>query len=115
MQQLSGFIVDDMQRRKMSLREYAEFLGVTHPTVSRYVNGEHKEIQWGFLVALSRATKIDIGYFARLAAPEVAFENVPDTHIIAERINQLPTPYRKTIIDMVEALLTQQQRPKDRK
>lgn len=109
------FVIEDMARRKMSLREYADFLGVTHPTVGRYVNNKDKEVQWAFLVALSRATHTDIGYLARLAAPEVAFESVPDTQIIADRINQLPAPYRKTIIDMVEALLTQQKRPKDGK
>lgn len=112
---IQKFIIEDMTRRKMSLREYADFLGVTHPTVSRYAHDEHKEVQWDFLLKLSRATRTDIGYLARLAAPDVAFENVPDTNLIAERINQLPLTYRKTIIDMVEALLAQQQRPKDRK
>lgn len=112
MQTIREFVIEDMERRMMSYREYAEFLGVTHPTVARYINEEKKSMQWDFLVKLSGATKTDIGFLARLAAPEVAFEDVPDATIITQRINQLPSIYRKTIIEMVNALLAQQQRPK---
>lgn len=99
----------------MTLREYARFIGSTHPTVARYIAGRNKHPQWEFLVNLSRATQTDIGTIARYAAPEVAFERVPDTDIIAQRINQLPPSYRQTILDMVEAYLAQQQGAKNRK
>jgi hypothetical protein len=111
---LSEFIVQDMKDRGMeSLREYAEFLGITHPTLSKYVNDPSKSIQWEFLVKLSSKTKTDIGVLARYAAPEVAFETLPDTNIIAERINRLPGEFRKTILDMVDAYLAQQKRTKN--
>lgn len=111
---LSEFILQDMADRGMeSLREYAEFIGITHPTLSKYVSNPHKTIQWEFLVKLSRATKTDIGILARYAAPDVAFETLPDTNIIAERINRLPTEFRKTILDMVDAYLAQQKRTKN--
>jgi hypothetical protein len=111
---LADFIKQDMEDRGMeSLREYAEFIGSTHPTVSKYVNDPHKSVQWEFLVQLSSATKTDIGKLARYAAPEVAFEAIPATSIIAERINQLPPDFRKTILDMVDAYLAQQKRTKN--
>ena len=112
---LAEFMKKDMLRRGMSLREYAHFIGSTHPTVARYLNEPHRVPQWEFLVGLSSATHTDIGTLARIAAPEVAFEPVPDTRIIAERINQLPPEFRKTIIDLVESYLAQQKRPKHRK
>lgn len=111
---LREFILQDMRDRGMeSLREYAEFIGSTHPTVSKYVNDPHKSVQWEFLLQLSNATKTDIGTLARYAAPEAAFETLPDTNIIAERINQLPGVFRKTILDMVDAYLAQQKRTKN--
>src|SRR5690349_15404006 len=97
---IAEFILQDMKDRGIeSLREYAEFVGSTHPTVSKYVNDPHKAVQWEFLVQLSSATKTDIGTLARYAAPEVAFDPVPSSRIIAERINQLPPDFRKTIMD----------------
>lgn len=110
-QTLREFILQDMKDRGMeSLREYAEFIGITHPTLSKYVNDPHKHVQWAFLVQLSSKTKTDIGILARYAAPEVAFERMPDTSIIAERINRLPGEFRRTILDMVDAYLAQQKR-----
>ena len=111
---IAEFMKLDMERRSMSLREYAHFIGSTHPTVSKYLNEPDKHVQWDFLLQLSRATHTDIGTLARMAAPEVAFEDVPDTRIIAERINQLPPDFRKTILDMVEAYLAQQKSAKNR-
>lgn len=110
---LAEFMQQDMDRRSMSLREYADFIHSTHPTVAKYLNGTIKRVQWDFVVRLSRATHTDIGTLARLIAPDVAFEQVPDTDIIAQRINQLPPTYRKTILDMVEAYLAQQKRTKN--
>lgn len=112
---IAEFIKQDMERRDMSLREYARFIGSSHPTVSRYLSEPGHHVQWEFLVGLGRATHTDIGTLARYAAPDVAFGDVPDTRIIAERINQLPPDFRKTIMDMIEAYLAQQQRAKDRK
>lgn len=111
---LSEFILQDMKDRGIeSLRDYAVFIGSTHPTVSKYVSDPQKSVQWDFLVQLSRATKTDIGILARYAAPEVAFETMPDTNIIAERINRLPGEFRRTILDMVDAYLAQQKRSKN--
>lgn len=97
----------------MSVREYARFIGSTHPTVSKYLKGSD-QITWGFLVGLSNATHVDIGTIARYAAPESTFETVPDTRAIMDRINRLPPSYKKTIIDMIDGLLYQQQRSEHR-
>jgi transcriptional regulator with XRE-family HTH domain len=97
------------------MREYAEFIGVTHPTISHYINDPEHSIRWDFLVKLSAATHVDIGTLARIAAPDVASEAIPDARVITDRINQLPPTYRKTIIEMVDALLYQQKRPKNQK
>ncbi len=112
MKSIAEFIREDMSRRGLSLREYAAFLGSTHPTVAKYLRGDNQP-QWDFLVSLSRATHTDIGTLARIAAPEAAFEDVPDTRIIMDRINQLPPTYRKTIVEMIDGLLYQQERSKD--
>ena len=109
---IGDFIKEDMNRRAMTIREYAQFINSTHPTVAKYMNGTIKHVQWEFVVNLSRATKTDIGTLARLIAPDAAFEPIPDSRIIAERINQLPTSLRKSIIEMIDALLAQQQRDK---
>jgi predicted transcriptional regulator len=103
-----------MRQRKMSVREYAEFISSTHPTVSKYIGKKQKVIQWDFLMKLSRSTHTDIGYLAQLAAPELVYEGIPSTNVIAERINQLPLSHRRAIIDMVNAYLYQQENAKDR-
>ena len=114
MQTIQKFIIEDMRKRKMSMREYADFIGVTHPTISKYVRDPEHGIRWEVLLKLSAATHVDIGTLARIAAPDVAYESIPDTKLITDRINQLPPAYRKTIIEMVDALLYQQKRPKHR-
>lgn len=112
MSTISEFIKQDMERRGMSLREYADLIGSTHPTVSKYINEPQHNVQWDFLVRLSRATSTDIGTLARIAAPEAAVEIVPDSMSIAERINRLPVDMRINILDMVNAYLAQNERAK---
>lgn len=115
MDTIAGFIRKDMTERGMSLREYADFLGSTHPTVSKYLNDPEHHVQWDFLVRLSRATHTDIGTLSRIAAPDVAVEIVPDVMNTAERLNQLPAHMRQDIFALVDAYLTQNERAKNRK
>lgn len=110
---IGEFIKQDMESRGIkSYREYADFIGSKHPTVSKYANNRFKRMQWDFLVKLSNATQTDIGTLARYVAPEVTFEILPTTQLIAERIGQLPIGDQEHILKSIDALLAQQQRGK---
>lgn len=115
MENLAAFIQRDMERRGMSLREYAKFIGSSHPTVARYLNEPDRVPQWEFLVTLSRATHTDIGTLARLAAPDLTIvtSDVPSPELVLQRLTQLPIEFRRTILDMIEAYLAQKNRAKN--
>lgn len=112
---IAEFIRQDMERRGMSLREYADFLGSTHPTVSKYISESGHHVQWDFLVRLSRATNTDIGILARLAAPELAatYEDFPTPEMVLQRLKQIPVEMRRTFLEMIDAYLAQKNRLKN--
>lgn len=115
MQTLGQWIKEDMRSRNMGDREYAIFWGITHPTVKKYAEDRYKKPQLDMLVLLSRATHTDIGFLVRLALPDVAYDDVPDTANIEIRIKALETSDRDSIIKQVDALLLQQEHTKHSK
>lgn len=103
MNKLGGFIQEEMDKRDMSLRQFAEFIGVTHPTVKSYLSGDRTP-DWAFLVKVAHACRVDIGTVAALAAPQESRTIDPDVMRLAERINNLPGVYKEAVITMINNL-----------
>lgn len=76
MNQLADFINEEMKRRDMSIRQFADFLGVTHPTVSKIIDPrDPKRPSLEFLIKLADVTQSDIRDLVAMVAPEVAGES----------------------------------------
>lgn len=103
---LGAFIHAEMVHHNMTAREFADFVGVTHSTINKFLNHGISNTYGGkqvgdpsieFLVKLSKATHTDICTLVALVAPDVSNTNAR-AHIIAERISRLP-PEQQDMMD----------------
>jgi transcriptional regulator with XRE-family HTH domain len=112
---LGEFLREEIEQRNMSIRAFAEFMGVTHVTVLKFIEyGESEDAGYPsmeFLIKLARATHRDIRYIITLIAPDdVVLNGGPDPELLylSKRINELPPEYRKVIEVIVSAGLTEE-------
>lgn len=96
---LRDFVLGEVQNRQLSLRQFADVVGVSYSTLSKLINSPESGISFELLTKLASATKTDIGILARLAAPHVAVGNV-DVDSLASRINRLP-PEKRRVVDVI--------------
>lgn len=87
--------------RKMSLREFADFIGVASSTVIRAVD-ERNPTRPGldFMLAFSKHTKIPIDQVITIAYPEFVAEQErlsADAELLAQRIKKLPEEKRRLL------------------
>jgi transcriptional regulator with XRE-family HTH domain len=99
---LGEFILAEMDKRRMSAREFALFVGVTHSTINKFVHFGSKDVGYPsieFLGKLAQATHSDLCAVMALVFPEVteATQLKPSTIILAQRIEQLPDAVREII------------------
>lgn len=93
---LSEFVWQEIVNRRISQREFADLLGVSHTTIGRIVRGEVTDPTLGFLVKLANVTHTDICALIAIIHPE-AFQSGAESRILADRINRLPADQRKLI------------------
>jgi transcriptional regulator with XRE-family HTH domain len=103
---LGAFIDQEIRQRQMSVREFAEFVGVTHPTIIKF--REHGKKQVGspsieFLIKLAQSTNTNLIALLAMAFPDAApLLNVdPATLILSQRIQKLPDHIRQAIDDLL--------------
>jgi transcriptional regulator with XRE-family HTH domain len=97
---LGEFLQAELERRDMSIREFARFVGVNHQTIAKFLDYGSKEVGYpsaDFLLKLMKATGLDGAAMMALLDPTVAPLD-PQTLILAERIAQLP-PDKRRLID----------------
>lgn len=97
---LGDFIVAEMQKRDLSLRKFAELVGVNHSTLSKHINGEIEKPGLDFLVSLSVATQTNLQTLVAYSYPEIADRmNVnPDMLLLAQRLDRLPEDLKEFIL-----------------
>jgi len=101
---LGKFILDEMHIRNMSMRKFADYVGVSHPTISRLVNGDDPPIpSLDFLAKLASATKIDPCALFELIFPDLAVDLDPDARILATQIGDLSDDAKNMLKTMVVA------------
>jgi transcriptional regulator with XRE-family HTH domain len=104
---LGEFINQEMRKRDMSVREFADFIGVTHPTILKFRDhGQTEHVgnpSIDFLIKLARQTNTNLTVLLALAFPDAAsLLNVdPSTLILSQRIQQLPDHIRQAIDDLI--------------
>ncbi len=109
MTELQEFVSNEMKRRGMSMREFADFVGVSHVTISRVLDPSRAEYQGDieFLVKLSKATKVSITSIVALAYPALATETKDiSAQVLAEQIQQLPDAMREAVLAIIRGAPT---------
>ena len=102
---LGKFIVEEMHKRKMSMRDFASLMGVSHATISDYASDKQKSPQSAFLVKLADTTNTNLQAIFALAYPEVAERTAlsPEAIIIAQRLDRLPDNTRDILIRLANS------------
>jgi transcriptional regulator with XRE-family HTH domain len=97
---LGEFILKEMRERDMSAREFSRFVGVSHQTVSKFLDYGEKDVGYpsvDFLLKLARATETEIGSIMRMVEPDLD-EVDPQVMVIAEEIARL-TPQERNLVE----------------
>ncbi len=101
MNRIAEYVDREIKRREISIRGFAELLGLHHNTVIRYLNGEEPTLD--FLVKLAKATGADLIALIDLAYPGIIDQNRPSARAIlyAQQLDQLPDEVREVIFKMI--------------
>jgi transcriptional regulator with XRE-family HTH domain len=103
---LGEFIDQEIRKRQMSVREFAEFVGVTHPTILKFREHGKKEVgspSIEFLIMLAQTTNTSLIALLAMAFPDAAplLKVDPATLILSQRIQKLPDHIRQAIDDLL--------------
>lgn len=96
---LADWILDEMKRRDMSLRKFAELLDVSHATLDRIMRPKREEDKYPSvqtLIKMSRASHTDLCTLVALLSPQDCGINA-DVQLIAQRIAALPPAKQRQI------------------
>lgn len=97
---LADWILEEMQSRDMSLRKFAELVGVSHATLDRILRPKRDEDKYPSvqtLIKMSKATNTDLCTLVALISPEDSHIDA-GAQIIAQRISALP-PDKQSQVD----------------
>lgn len=97
------FIKDEMSKRHLSARQFADLVEVSPSTITNVIN-ERTEPSVQFLRNLAKATSTPLSVLIALAYPEVAGEIdalSPEVLLLAVRLSRLPPDLQKRVIAFV--------------
>lgn len=114
---LREFIESEINRRGISMREFAELVGTTHGTISRLVDprNQNTAVSVELILKLARSTGTNAFTLLTLVYPELVQDAEfyararIDVALLAERIERLPPAVR----DIVDGLILQYSTLKD--
>lgn len=96
---LGDFLLEQIQRRDMSAREFARFIGVNHQTINKFLDYGKKDVGYpsvDFIIRLAKATKTDAGTLMNLIEPTLSTFDAK-TRLIAEQLAELSEHERKMV------------------
>jgi transcriptional regulator with XRE-family HTH domain len=108
---LGDFLRHEMQNRQMSNSSFAEFVGVSHTTINRFIDFGERETGYPsieFLIKLATATQTDMRYLITLIVPpDVLFEaeTSPEFVHLSKQIELLKPAYQQIIKLIIDAQL----------
>jgi transcriptional regulator with XRE-family HTH domain len=112
------FLREEIDKRKMSQREFADYVGAAHGVINKFLDYGAKDVGYpsvDFLLKLSKATNTDICYLMALLDPEVPRRT--DASIYAMRIGEiveaLPEAQREMIDNFLLSLVAKQGKKSD--
>lgn len=97
---LSEFLIAEMNKRKLSQREFATLMGIDYSTISKHISGKIAKPSLDFLVRLSEGTHTNLQTVIAFAYPEVAdkMKFDPEILLLAERLDRLPEDVKEFIL-----------------
>lgn len=102
--EFQAFLQEEMKSRAMSMREFADVVGVSHSTISRALEPGRSDMPTlEFLSRLAKATGIDICTLVRMVTQESSGQTAisPAALALAQRINRLPESVQKFLHDYI--------------
>lgn len=111
---LGDFLIEEIAARGISAREFARLMGVSHVSVSKFLDYGKKDVGYpsvDFILKLAKATGKDIREIMLLIDPTVPAESVEldeETREIAEEILTLPRKERRLVRKFVRSLMTEE-------
>lgn len=104
MQNLREFLIEEMHKRRMSGREFANMVGVASSTIVRFTAEEYKKKNpapsLDFLVKLSKATRVDLCILVAYVHPELTNTDAQSA-IIGALASQLPADKQEAMLAML--------------
>lgn len=100
---LAEFLEIEMNQRKMSVREFARFVGVSHSVISKHHNKEDITPSIDFLLKLSEKTETNLQAVLAMAFPDVMKKTAlsPRATILAQRFDNLSEPIQDMLLSFV--------------
>lgn len=99
---LGQFINDQIRSRKISMREFADLVGVSHATISRLVNKADPPMPTlDVLAKLASATNTDPCALFGLIYPDLVITLDPESQILASQIGKMPDDAKDVIKTLV--------------
>lgn len=104
MNELKAFLQSELKRRDISMRQFADMVGVSHATISRLVAPDTEEVNVSleFLLKLSKTTGTPLTLLIKMVDPEVPVETgalSASGYLMAQRIESLPDDIRAIVTD----------------
>ena len=108
MNEFQKFLNAEMKNRDMSMRQFAEFVGVPGSVITRIMDqNSPTKPTVDTLAKIAIATSVDIRYIVGLVAPN-GIQNVStDAMTIMCQINRLPKDKQAVILQVIESMLTE--------
>jgi transcriptional regulator with XRE-family HTH domain len=99
-EELKAFILNQVQERKVSIRELARLAGVSHTAVSKQLWDDPPEPTLELLTKLARVTGVSVTALVAMVVPDDVVADA-EALALAEQIKNLPPDKR----EMIEALV----------
>ncbi len=104
MNKLGEFIQEELRKRDMSARQFADHVKVSHSTITKAMYPVPPEPSLDFLAKLGRATGIDLCTIVAMVKPDDTRVS-PRALLIAQRIEQLPESKRAFADEFLNGLI----------
>lgn len=98
------FIKDQMFRREMSARQFAEFVDVAPTTITRAIDEADPSTPGiDFLLKLAQATHVELSTLVDMAYPDIATSTKasPSSRVLAQQIEELPDGIREVVVAII--------------
>lgn len=99
---LGNFVEQEAKRRKLSIRKFADLIGVSHSTLGKHINNPDTRPDLELLEKLSDKTGASLETLILIASPKFATKSrlSPRVLLIAERLNELGEETQELLLAM---------------